>query len=69
MYVYIQGTYKAPGPAAKVHSGPFKLPGEYNCYWEFPVCWRNKTRIQLSECEELKCKGGGRKNCIENWIV
>ena len=32
MYVYIQGTYKAPGPAAKVHSGPFKLPGEYNCY-------------------------------------
>ena len=32
MYVYIQGTYKAPGPTAKVHSGPFKLPGEYNCY-------------------------------------
>lgn len=32
MYMYIQGIYKAPGPAAKVHSRPFRLPGEYNCY-------------------------------------
>ena len=32
MYMYLQDIYKAPGPAAKVHSSPFKLPREYNCY-------------------------------------